>query len=598
MIENSLESIKEKARNIPHETGCYLWLGRSKLNQAKENYGMGKTQILYIGKSINLKKRVIQYLNTYQKRVRNNVKVSFLLSHVTDIDWVVTNNEVEALLLENNLIKEHDPPYNVRLKDNKKYPFICLTLSEPFPRLILTREKKDPQNKYFGPYSDVGAARNTISFIHRIFPIRKRPLKLPLKKPARPCINYHIKRCWAPCAQKVSENEYMKVVKMVEEALEGKSKEVEGRLKKEMKEYSENMEYEKASRVKDILTDMNNIYTHQQVHLSQEDQNFDVIALYISRRSELLSDVTNSEALVSKEPDMLLGEIVLLKIRYGKLISKDNFSISENEQGTVEGATDVFLETFFRDYYLRIEEYPEKILSANELKSIGLWEEVLSDKANKNISISYHNFRSGFEAEYKNLLKMALDNARSTLKERCLSEYARNRRIGLRQIQRMFKLDKIPESIECYDISNLQGKDAVGAGVFLKNGVPHKAGYRRYRIRLHEEPNDPAMIFEVLSRRFARISSNEVPAPDLVLVDGGVTQLNAALKAKTDHSLKINIASLAKKNEEVYLPDGRILRMDSNSPGMLILRLARDEAHRFSLSYHRHLRENKKKISH
>ena len=207
-----------------------------------------------------------------------------------------------------------------------------------------------------------------------------------------------------------------------------------------------------------------------------------------------------------------------------------------------------------RDYYLRIEEYPEKIFLVNEFKNSKTWEKLLKEKANKDISVIDYHLQPGLDAEYKNLFKMASDNARSTLKERCLSEYIRNRKIGLRQIQRMLRLNNIPESIECYDISNLHGKNAVGAGVFLKNGIPHKAGYRKYKIKLHNEPNDPAMIFEVLNRRFARISNRELEPPDLILVDGGITQLNAALKAKNDHNLKINIASLAKKKRRNIPP--------------------------------------------
>ena len=590
MTKELLEFITEKVKNIPQEAGCYLWLGKSVFNQAQKDHDPDKTQVLYVGKSINLRKRVFQYLNTYKKHFTGNAKTNFLLLHVTDIDWVVTNNEVEALLLENNLIKEHDPPYNVRLKDNKKYPFICLTLSEPFPRLVLTRKKKNPKNKYFGPYSNVKAARNTIAFIHRIFPIRKRALKLPLKKPAKPCINYHIKRCWAPCAEMVNENEYMKVVKMVEETLEGKRKDLEEKLKKEMKEYARDMAYEKASQIKDILSDMEDIYTHQQVHFSQEDQNFDVIALCTTNKSELLSEMTHHDFPLFQGDDMLLGEIVLLKIRYGKLISKNNFSISENIQENLEEAESIFLEAFLRDHYLKLIEYPEKIFLANELQNIHAWEKILKDRSGKDTFIGLH-VKSNSKTEYSNLLNIASNNARSTLKERCLSEYTRSQRIGLRQIQKMLKLDKLPELIECYDISNLQGKNAVGAGVLLKNGIPHKAGYRKYKVKLYDEPNDPAMIFEVLSRRFARIARGEAQNPDLVLIDGGITQLNAAIKARRDHALRVNIASLAKKDEEIYLPNGRIIRMDPNSPGMLILRLARDEAHRFSLSYHRHLRE-------
>ena len=604
----NLQEIERRIKNIPEKPGCYLWLGEiqdtkmhNKINLKKyiENYTFVSTefettrQILYVGKAVQLRKRVSQYLNIRKSTNRNHTKTNFLLLHVKAVDWIVTNNEAEALLLENNLIKEYNPPYNVRLKDNKCYPFICLSMGEAYPRLTLTRKKKKNTDQYFGPYPDVKAARNTIQFIHKIFPIRKRPLKLPLKKPAKPCMNFHIKRCWAPCTGKITEEEYATMINQIKDLLEGNTKKIKDDLIKKRHVYSSRMQYEKAARIQNIMQDMEKVTEKQEVHSSDESTSLDIVATHNIQRKTLFKELKIDEVHTFSEQHLnnFLGETVLLKIRYGKLMSKQNFPTTELNAHLNQKPEAVFLSSFLRDYYLNAFDYPEFIYLSHNIDDRTHWEELLSKKVNRPISIISPN--KNVAMNYKGLITMAVINAKSLLKERNISEHLRNQRIGLKQIQQFLHLKKLPVSIECYDISNLQGKEAVGAGIFFKNGLPHKLNYRKYKIQLKNEPNDPAMMYEVLNRRFARVAKKEIPPADLVLVDGGIAQLNAALRARENYNLDIPIASLAKKEEEIYLSEGKILKIDVNSPGMLILRAARDEAHRFSLRYHRALRAKK-----
>ena len=593
MLEGSFQEIKARVKNVPARPGCYLWLGETPLkkNNRSQMAQPGSHQVLYVGKAIHLRNRISQYLNVQNSTDRNHTKTSFLLNHVRAVDWVVTHNEAEALLLENNLIKEHDPPYNVRLKDNKRYPFICLTMGEAFPRLLLTRSKRREADEYFGPYPNIKAARNTIHFIHQVFPIRKRPLKLPLKKPAKPCLNFHIGKCWAPCTGKVLREEYADMVEQVKDLLEGNTEKVKKELRQKMEAYAADMKYENAARIRNIIQDLETITTKQEVHLSEEHEHFDILAVHHIRREALFKElgIDTSNLLFNRRKKNFLGEAVLLKIRYGKLISKQNFANTELDADIITEPAKTFLTSFIRDYYLDSSNHPTRLYLSDEMDDREDWEALLSKKAGHSVALIPP--RKNPKKLYQSLIDMALTNARSFLKERSLAEYFQSQKMGLRQIQKFLNLKKIPETIECYDISNFQGREAVGAGVFFKDGLPHKAGYRKYRIRLPNEPNDPGMMYEVLSRRFARIAKKEIPASDLILVDGGITQLNSALRACREHGLNIPVASLAKREEEVYLPGGKILKMDMNSPGMLILRAARDEAHRFSLSYHRTLRK-------
>ncbi len=595
MITGNLEEIKYQIKRIPLLSGCYLWLGYTNIkSESNLNNNLAKKgRVLYVGKAIQLRSRILQYLSIQKSTDRNDIKTNFLLTHVNAIDWIITHNETEALLLENNLIKEHDPPYNVRLKDNKRYPFIGLTMGEMYPRLFLTRKKKKKTDQYFGPYPNVRAARSAIHFIQKIFPIRKRALKLPLKKPGKPCINFHMKRCWAPCTGEVAREEYADMVYQIKDFLEGKTNKIKKYLTKKMKMYALEMRYENAARMRNIIHDLEIITTKQAIHSSNEYESLDILAVYNIQRGALIKELKIDAIHLSpiEYLNNFLGEVVILKIRYGKLISKQNFFTTELKGNLIEKSENIFLTSFLRDYYLNSTDYPPSIYLSHNIDDLKNWENLLRKRKGESVKLIPPSKNQ--KMNYKNLISMAITNAKSLLKERSISDYLYNQKIGLKQIQKLLKLKKIPESIECYDISNLQGKEAVGAGIFFKNGLPYKKNYRKYRIKLKNEPNDPAMIYEVLNRRLARIAKNEVLPPDLILVDGGITQLNAALKARVNYNLNIPIASLAKKKEEIYLPGGSILKIDRNSLGMLILRAARDEAHRFAIFYHRRLRAKK-----
>ena len=281
-----IDILKEKIYNIPDSPGCYFWLGDSETNIPTKNLKLHNNKIiLYIGKANSLKKRIRQYLTS------NDYKTSFLMKRVIDIDWVITNTETEALLLENNLIKQYTPPYNIKLKDNKNYPFLCLTLSEPYPRLILNRRKINPLDKYFGPFPDVKAAKNTLAFIHKIFPIRKRNLKLPLSQPGKPCINFHIKRCWGPCTGVIKTDEYLNMILEIQKFLEGKTQEVEKNLYNQMQQYAIERNYEQANRIKNLLLDIKTITEKQEMDNINTMNDIDIITLFYSLKEDIFDNL-------------------------------------------------------------------------------------------------------------------------------------------------------------------------------------------------------------------------------------------------------------------------------------------------------------------
>jgi len=597
-----LKSIQERLPSIPTDPGCYLW--------KRQNPETQKSEILYVGKAINLRSRIRQYFNS------DDYKTKYLMSKVNDLDFIVTKNEVEALLLESNLIKEYSPVYNVRLKDDKRYPYLCLTTGEAFPRLLITRRKTNPKHLYFGPYSDASAARNILALIHRTFPIRKRHQPLPAKSPMRPCLNYHIGLCLAPCAEKISKEDYGLMIDKIRIFLEARDDEVIREMESQMTSYSEKFEYEKAAIYRDIIADIKAIYTEQNVHGEDDENNYDVVGLSGITREEMERETGSGEKKqheqegeaanespaegFSLESDkdgesIYYSQIVLLRIRKGNLVNKGSYALTE----TTKPANDQFeafqselLETFLRDHYLNLTDCPGLILTTAGLLTRDDWQKILSDKFRTTVRIVDDPLAGDF-VKRMSLIQMAKNNSRLTLRERILSEKIRNQKYGLRQIQKFLGLPQPPEMIECYDISNIQGTDAVGCGVTLKNGIPYKAGYRRYKITTKDTPDDPAMIYEVLSRRMRAFKEKTADIPDLVVIDGGITQLNAALRARNENHISVKIIALAKKEEMITTDNGKTISMDKNSPGMLILRLARDEVHRFSVAYHRLLRSKR-----
>jgi excinuclease ABC subunit C len=568
------DELKEKINRLPSKPGCYIWKGKRASSTTEE--------ILYIGKAKNIKNRVTSYLSA------DSTKTKYLMVCAQDVDAIITSNETEALLLESNLVKKNSPPFNVRLKDDKRYPYICLTMGEPFPRLIVARRKLSPKHLYFGPFSDVGAARSTLKTIHKIFPIRKRPLRLPLKKPAKPCLNFHLNRCWAPCTGEIESDEYRLMAVQIKDFLEGRDDSVIDHMNQKMKEASSRMDYEKAAHYRNILQDIEKTQTTQRIELANRNVSFDLLTLYSENMKDFYKElnINLEEGLAD-----LAGQFLLLRIRNGKLIAKASYP-ADSSAAEIDGENSL-LDAFFRDYYLELQDIPEAIYFENILKNRKVWQEVLTKKAGRKVSLkSLKELSTDDNQNILSLYNMARQNAVLTLKERLLGERFRNQRIGLRHLQKFLNLSQLPRTIECYDISNIQGKYPVASGVMLKDGIPFKNGYRKYTIRGFDGADDPGMINQVINRRLKKISSGQIKMPDLIVIDGGITQLRAAKQAKANFNVDIPIISLAKKEELVQTENECIIKMDKDSPGMLILRLARDEAHRFAVSFHRKKRES------
>lgn len=573
-------TLAERIGHAPTSCGVYQWF---------ENPD-DKTP-LYVGKAKNLRTRLRQYL------ISDDLKTSFLMKRAHHISWIATDNETEALLLENNLIKRHRPVYNVRLKDDKQYPYICISMSEPFPRIYLTRRRL-PGNLYYGPFSKAQLAREKIQLTLDLFPLRRRPLKLPLARPAKPCLNYHLKKCHAPCAEKISREDYAKIVEQAIDFISGSDVESRKKVEERMQELSAAMKFEEAAQLRDILAYFNERNIRPQVEMRDVLLDFDVIGVYSADLATLKEQLSLREediTLKNSSNDLRFAQICLLKFRDAKLIAKENFSLTETDM-TSEAFSDAdFVETFFRDYYLNMLDLPPYIVLPNGI-DLSAWEKALKERNAADVRVvqldDFVNAIKDSHAEINPpaLLTMAQNNARLVMRERLLSENLRNQRVGLRQLQKFLNLKEPPEVIECYDISNIQGTDPVASGVMLRDGMPYKPGYRKYQIKTVEGANDPAMMHEAITRRLARVKTGEVKAPDLIVIDGGSTQLGAALRAREAAGLKIPMMGLAKKFEEIYAEDGSILRFDKESPGMQILRRARDEAHRFAVSYHRNRR--------
>lgn len=573
-------TLAERISHAPDSFGVYQWL---------ENAD-DKTP-LYVGKAKNLRARLRQYLAS------DDLKTSFLMRRAKFIRWIATENETEALLLENNLIKKFRPVYNVRLKDDKQYPYICISMSEPFPRIYLTRRRL-PGNVYFGPFSKAQVAREKIQLALDLFPLRRRPLKLPLAKPAKPCLNYHLKKCLAPCAEKISREDYSKIVQQVVDFISGTDDDVRRQVEKKMQALAAEMKFEEAAKLRDALGYFSERNIRPQVEMRDVTLDFDIVGVYSANLSVL------KEQLSLREEDITLNvaadtlrfaQVCLLKFRDAKLIAKENFSLTETDMAADALGDADFAETFFRDYYTGMLDIPPYIVLPDGI-DLSHWQAALKARSGENARVlTLSAFATAIKDSHAEihppaLMQMAANNARLVMRERLLSENLRNQRVGLRQLQKFINLKEPPQIIECYDISNIQGTDPVASGVMLRDGMPYKAGYRKYQIKTVEGANDPAMMHEVISRRLARVATEEVKAPDLIVIDGGTTQLNAAIRARTNAGLKIPMIGLAKKFEEIYTEDGRILRFDKDSPGMQILRRARDEAHRFAVSYHRNRR--------
>ncbi len=543
------DELKQTLKMLPDLPGCYLYY---------DNSGT----IIYVGKAKNLKKRVKSYFNRSQK----SAKTVQLVSHIEKLEYIITDTEVEAFILEDQLIKKHKPKYNILLKDDKKYPYFLIT-DEDFPRILVVRKKNLNPDKghFFGPYTDVRAMYSTLDFIKKLFPLKQ--CKQPKFK-NRPCLYYDIGRCLAPCQNKVSPEEYKKLIDQAELFLTGKQGELLNQLMAQVKKYSDTQQYEKAARLRDSYFDLKKTLERQKVVYESTKLNEDIISIL---------------------QDSGIIAIVILMIREGRLIDKKTFDFKIEEADKHE-----FFERFFKDYYSMLKlDYPDKIVSS-ELEQLGnknLYEEWLEIISRKKIKISYGKTKSG-----KELQSLADKNANDLLEKaklQALVDIGNDFNEVGSYLAEKLKLNNFPHKIECYDISHIQGTNTVASGICFVNGQPKKSLYKRYKVKTAEgKPDDFKSMKEVLSRRFKRLGEEGWEKPDLIIIDGGKGQLSSVMQIVEELDITgIDIVSLAKREEEVFLPNNsKSILLPRGSSALFLIQRIRDEAHRFAITYHRNLR--------
>ncbi|HLO99732.1 MAG TPA: excinuclease ABC subunit UvrC [Fimbriimonas sp.] len=558
-VRKITDEVAEKLKNLPKSPGCYIY---------KDADG----NILYVGKALVLRNRVRSY---FQASTKHGTRIERLVSKIRDMEWIVVDSELEALVLECNLIKQHRPPYNVRMRDDKNYPYITIT-KEAFPRVLFTRTVRKDGAKYFGPYTSSYHVRDTLQLLHKVFPLIPCGKSWRGDENQRPCLYYHLKRCMAPCAGFANREEYGAVLGQVEQVLKGKEDVMLTTLQNSMEAAAEELDFERAASIRDQITALQHTLETQKV-LNTDAQDQDVIAVVKDERG---------------------AAIQMLYIRNGKLIGQRQYMLDN----AADAAPGEAVQEFVKQYYSSAPDVPKEVLLPVEIDEINIVRSWLKQKRGSAVTVEVPN-----GGEKLRLLEMAANNAELALnvfsaelaaKEDWAAE-------AMQQLQEELELPTLPLRIEGYDISNIQGTAPVGSMVVTLNGEPAKAEYRRFKIKfLQETPNDFAMMNEVIMRRLRNfLNGNEkfINLPDLFLIDGGKGQLGAALKARDDLGLEVPMVGLAKKQELLFVPtkqtDGtytyREVVLPLSAPGLMLLRKLRDEAHRFALSFHRKIRDKR-----
>ena len=553
--------IAKKLPLLPEQPGIY-----------KYKDAQGTT--LYIGKAKSLKQRVRSY---FQPSANHNLRIGMMVSLANDVETTVTNTEAEALILEAQQIKQHQPRYNVALKDDKSYPYFKLTTEEKFPRLMLAREKFAKKTEYYGPYPSVRDARQVLQLINKFFMLRTSKMVLDGTKTFRPCINFQLKRCLAPCRGVVSVEQYGAEMRQVRLFLQGKYQQLLQQLALKMQEASGALEFEKAAKLRDQIQAVERIFQKQQF-LSPANEDMDVFALY--REANFVG-------------------IEVLFVRYGRLLATDFFYFSEAEEASNDNILGQVLNRIYMNESFVI---PRKILLPFAYSDQKMLAETLSHKANHAVAISVPQ-----RGHKKNALAMAQSNAEVHLLER-KQQHFRNEEI-LQKVQQVLHLKKLPSVIEAFDISNISGSHTVASMVCWKNNQPDKKNYRKFKIKNVEGINDFASMQEVLTRRYQRSISGEQPLPDLILIDGGKGQLNQAVRVLADLKISldaVDVIGLAKGRSEKRQKVSRLheedfeyvvkpnqkneIRLHRHSSVLYLLQNIRDESHRFAITFHRSLR--------
>ena len=544
--------LERKLKHLPTRPGVYLF---------KDSRG----EILYIGKAKSLRARVRGH---FSHDAALSPQREELLRRVTDVDTMVVGSEAEALLLESNLIKTHQPRFNIRLKDDKRYPYIKVTVQERFPRVFVTRRVENDGARYFGPYTEVGAMRQALEVVKRAYTVRSCRYDLPVEAPERPCLDYHIGRCRAPCVGLQSEPEYREMIEEILQVLDGDVSVVRNRVASELTRRVESLDFERAATLRDTLTGLE----------------------AIERRQRALDVRGGDQDVVGVARDGDNASAVLLRIRGGRLLGRavDHFTNLESED---EAA---LLSAVATRFYLGRGEQgrsdlPREILVPAPFEDMAALEELLNEVSARRLRV--HAPRRG---EKRRLVELAAQNARHVLEERSvLDESVRARADDvLYELQESLELKVVPRLIVCFDISHTQGTEVVGSAVVFENGEPRKAEYRRFRIRGDWGNDDIRSMQEVVGRYFRRRIEEGRRLPDLAVIDGGRGQLAAAGRALRDAGVTdVSVCALAKRDEEVYVPDrGAPVRLPRTHEALRLLQRIRNEAHRFAHAYNRKLR--------
>ena len=547
------ETLKEKLENLPSLPGIY-------------QYFNDKGKVIYVGKAKNLKNRVRSY---FHKNI-DSPKTEILVSKIEDLQIIVTDSEIEALVLENNLIKELKPRYNVLLKDDKSFPYIRVT-NEPFPQIFPTRNIVKDGSRYFGPYTDVKNMKSSLRLITKIFKIRSCKFDITEeaveKKKFKICLDYHIKKCEGPCEGLVSRERYNSMVNQAVKVFRGKTEELLDELKKQMAEASSNLEFEKAAELRDRLEQLQ-VYTSKQKVVSADLEDRDII----------------SAAFEGKEV-----AATILNIRSGKLVGKRQLTLAAEENTEPPQIYSAII----KFYYTEFVEVPKEIILEVEPEDSESLLEWLNTKAVKKTNFIIPQRQS----EAKSLLVMCKQNAILALKEIQLQKMKKEGNVPyvLSALQRDLRLKKLPRLIECFDNSNLQGSDAVASMVVFADGKPKKSLYRKFIIKTVEGPDDFASMREIIHRRYSRVIEEKLPFPDLIMVDGGKGQLSSAIETLDELGIKnYEIIGLAKRLEEVFLPgESEAQSIPKTSSSLKLLQHVRDEAHRFAITFHRERRSKR-----
>ena len=550
--------IEEELKKLPAKPGVYIMHGE-------------KDEIIYVGKAISLKNRVRQY---FQSSRNKGAKIERMVTHITRFEYIITDSELEALVLECNLIKEHRPKYNTMLKDDKSYPFIKVTVNEPYPRVLFARRMKKDKARYFGPYTSGGAVKDVIELVRKLYQVRSCNRSLPRDTGKdRPCLYYHMKQCKAPCQGYISQEEYRKNINKVIKFLNGDFQDTIDELMVKMQKASEEMRYEDAMEYRDLIHSIEKIGERQKITgYGQEDR--DIIAVAMDESE----DLRDQDAVVQ-----------VFFIRDGKLIGRDHFYLRVAKGDTKAQV----LSSFLKQFYAGTPFIPSEIMLQSEIEDADIIEEWLTTRRKQKVHI-----RVPKKGTKEKLVELALENARMVLsKDRERIKREEGRTIGaVHEVEDWLGLENLVR-MEAHDISNISGFESVGSMVVYEKGRPKRSDYRKFKIKWVQGPNDYASMEEVLTRRFNHESNGEFDSfarlPDLILMDGGRGQVNIALKVLNNLGISIPVCGMVKDDHHrtrgLYF-DNVEIPIDTSSEGFRLITRIQDEAHRFAIEYHRSLR--------